>query len=201
MKRLAAALGVLLVTQACSGGARETPPIPGETPRPSLRTDLPEALSIRFESVTGTGLHRTGWELEVLQMGSDIRVQGGVREDGFAVPVFRAMDTEEFAAFWDWVREFPLDRLRVVEDASATETGWRKRLRYDVVLGPETRHLSRNEWTRTPAGLPWLAEVEETLHRMVQDLAATEPPDTARTADEATAAIRQMIEALGDEEP
>lgn len=187
------------------GGAREERTVPSQEQAAGrvAPSDMPEAFLLRFEHAEGTGFSRESWELEVLQMGSDVRVRGGVRTAGSYVPVFRTMSSAEFAEFWQWVRGFPLDGNEVVEDPEAPATGWRKRLKYDAVLGADRRELCDSEWTRRPTGAPWLQVIEDRLHLMVLDAADAE---VARARSEASGpvppqgAARKALDALGDGE-
>jgi hypothetical protein len=189
---------------SCDGARRETE-IPEEEPAPAsiARFDVPEALLVRFERVSGTGFSRQGWELEVLQMGSDIRVRGSIREQGTTVPVFRPMDAAEFAEFWSWIKGFPLDGFQVRADQAAPESGWRKRLKFDAVVGTDRRMLSDNEWTHPALDAHWLDEIENRLHSMVVELAERElaEPDSAEAPTGAGATMQRAWEALGEEPP
>jgi hypothetical protein len=186
----------------CGGSPREIP-IPDEDLPPRSRpvSDVPDAFSLRFEHVEGTGFSREGWDLEILQVGADIRVRGGVRSAGSYVPVFRAMDASEFVEIWQWVRAFPLDGFRAQEDSTVDPPGWRKTLRYDAVLDADSRELSDNRWTRPLTDAGWVAAVEDRLHLMVLELAGREldrgelaPPVVADTAG----VLRKTLEALGE---
>lgn len=179
---------------------RETPS--GEAPRPAA--NLPEASSFRFEQVEGTGFSREGWELEVLQVGGDIRVRGGVRAAGMLVPVFRSMDAGEFTDLWEWISAFPLDGFRVAEDTTAAPEGWRKTFRFDAVLGPEERRLSENEWTRPPTNAPWLQAIEDRLHLMVLELAGRELDQAGKApagVADSNGVVQKALEAIGDAPP
>ena len=192
-----------MMNGGCEGSSREIP-IPDEELPPPTRpaSELPEAFSLRFEHVEGTGFSREGWDLEILQLGSDIRLRGGVRSAGSYVPVFRVMSSSEFAEIWEWVRAFPLDGLRVKEDPAADPPGWRKTLRYDAVLGTDRRELSDNRWTRPLTDAAWVTAIEDRLHLMVLELAGREldlaekmPPAVA----DSTGVIRKTLEALGED--
>jgi hypothetical protein len=189
---------------ACEEAPREAfPDEPAPAPRDAA-ADLPDALLVRFQEVTGSGFSRESWELEVLQMGSDVRVRGTVRTAGASVPVYRPMDAAEFAEFWGWIRAYPLDGYRVKEDPEAPAPGWRKRLKVDVVLGPEDRWLSNNEWTRTPVDAAWLASIEDRLHLLMLDLAEAELDRRSESPEEPTeagSAVHRALEALGDAHP
>jgi uncharacterized membrane protein YgcG len=129
---------------------------------------------VRFRQVEGTGFDRESWEIEVLQMGADVRVRGSVRTGGNAIPIYRPMDAAEFRELWQWLRAFPLDRYQVRVDETAPEAPWTKSLEVDVVLGPEERWISRNTWTRPLLPDDWVRGVEARLHGLVLDLAEAE---------------------------
>ncbi|MGQ0720545.1 MAG: hypothetical protein ACT4PE_03100 [Candidatus Eiseniibacteriota bacterium] len=200
MLRLAAGLTCALLV-GCEGARREVQ-VPAEetAAAPTIRIGVPEAFLVRFEKVSGTGFSREGWELEVLQMGGDIRIRGSVRRQGSAVPVFRPMDAAEFAEFWSWIEAYPLDGFQVKTDPALPEPGWRKRLKFDAVIGTDERLLCDNEWTRPAVDAPWLAEIEERLHAMVIELAEQElaAPDTTETAEDASEAMQRALEAIGE---
>lgn len=179
MRRLPAALLALACLVGCEGSDEEAfPPAAREpelarAPLPAL-APLPDALLVRFQEVSGAGLSRESWEIEVLQVGGDVRIRGTLRTGGTSVALYRPMDPGEFVRFWEWIRAFPLDRFRVTEDPAASPSGWRKRLKYDAVLGPTERHQSENEWERPPLEAPWLQEIEDRLHLLALDLAEQE---------------------------
>lgn len=193
---------VAAVLLAGCGRGRERPypgrdePGPAATPASSL----PEACMIRFEQSKGAGFSKEGWQLEVLQIGSDVRVRGEVQAAGSYVPVFRTMDQTEFAQLWDWVSKFPLDGFRVVEDTTVAPEGWRKRLQFDAVLGPDKRELSENEWVRPPTNAPWLQSIEDRFHLMALDLAGKTLKEEKAVAPvpDSTGVVRKTLEALGD---
>jgi len=164
----------------------------------------PDALLVRFREDQGVGFDRRGWEIEILQMGAEVRIRGAVRAAGTSIPIFRAMSTTEYESFWKWLEPFPLDQFRVKENESANEPGWRKSLDVDIVLDAERRVLSHNKWTRPIAGSPWLAEIEDRLHLMALEFAdqALGSMDATPTTDpdEVQAGIRRAMEALGDAE-
>jgi len=179
MRRLAAIAVVLVCLAGCEGPHEQAFPPPEREPAPAPAplppaVPLPDAMLVRFQEVTGTGFSRESWEIEVLQMGSDVRIRGSLRTGGTSVALYRPMDRGEFVRFWEWIRKFPLDRFQVKEDPDAAPPGWRKRLKYDAVLGPSDRQLSENEWSRPPVGAPWLQEIEDHLHVLALDLAEQE---------------------------
>jgi hypothetical protein len=162
---------------------------------------LPDALLVRFRTTSGTGLSKEGWEIEVLQMGGEVRVRGAVRTAGASVPIYRVMDSAEYLDFWQWLSAFPLDRHRVEEDPSAPPTEWRKSLEVDVVLGPERRLLAENEWTRPLLFPAWLMELEDRLHLLVLDYAneaLDEPPTTEETSDEVGQGVQRALDTLDE---
>ncbi len=137
-------------------------------------SQAPDALMVRFEAVKGTGSTRESWEIEVLQMGDDVRVRGSVRTGPRTIPVLHTMTPGEYVEFWQWLARFPYDRARLVEDETAPATDWRKTLQVDVVLGPEERRQSRNTWTRPLVEATWVDEMEHRLHDMTLNLAEIE---------------------------
>jgi hypothetical protein len=184
----------------CDEPRRQAAPRIEEPARQVAPAELPEAMLVRYEIASGSGLAREGWELEVLQMGSDIRVRGTVRRPSSAVPIFRPMGEVEFAEFWYGIRQFPLDGYRVRTDPSAPEPGWRTRLKFDAVVGVDRRLLCDNEWTRPPLDAPWVQQIEERLHGMVAELAEREvaEADTAGSAQAARDAVQRALEAIGE---
>jgi len=195
----------LLVLSGCERSSRDAFPREVELP-PAARpmSDLPEAFSLRFEQVEGTGFSRESWDLEILQVGSDIRLRGGIRTAGSYVPVFRSMDPGEFSEIWQWVHAFPLDGYRVKVDSTAAPTGWRKTLRYDAVLGVDRRELSDNQWTRPSVDAPWLQAIEDRLHLMILELAGKEL-DSAEQAGpvvaDSSGVLQKTLQALGEGAP
>jgi hypothetical protein len=167
-----------------------------------LAVGLPDALLVRFETVGGTALEREGWEIEVLQMGPEVRVRGSVSTRGVSAPIFRIMTPAEYADFWQWLSDYPLDRHRVEQDVAAAQTGWRKTCKIDIVLGPEERLLAENRWTRPLLSPAWMQELEDRLHLMALDFAEASlaeppiPPGDAAAIDEG---MQRALEALGDE--
>ncbi len=186
-------------------GCADEPRIPEEelerdAAPPSL---TPDALMVRFKEVKGTGFSRESWEVEILQMGSDVRVRGVVRTGGNSVPVYQALSREEYVEFWHWLKKFPLDRARLVEDDTAPPAEWRKSLDIDVVLGPEERLRSKNTWTRPLTNAHWVDQVEERLHSLTLNLAEDEIrrlKDDPGSDDEAVReAVQDVLEDLTDE--
>jgi hypothetical protein len=175
---------VLLLVASC--GPRNSPDrVPGEEARPAAHFEaIPDALLVRFEDVHGEGFSRESWEIEVLQMGSDIHVRGSLRTAGASVPVFRTLSRAEYERFWQWMKEFPLEDLRVEESVGEPEETWRKTFEVDVVL-PTKRIRSRNRWVRPLHGNVWISEVENHLHQMLLDYVEEEldkppmPPDSS----------------------
>ncbi len=158
-----------------------------------LRGNRPDALMIRFQATRGAGFSREGWELEMLQLGSDVRLRGSLRSAGKIVPVYGAMDEAEYADFWSWVAGLPLDQYQVAEDSTAASDGWSKKLEVDIVVGPERRIVSRNSWTRNPKDAAWLAELESTMHALATEHAA--PADTTSAQPDSTReAVSKAIE-------
>jgi hypothetical protein len=198
--RLATGLAWALLA-GCESGRREAQ-VPEEkaAAEPTVRVSLPEAFLVRFETVSGSGFSREGWELEILQMGGDIRLRGSLRRQGSAVPVFRPMDGAEFAEFWSWIEAYPLDGFQVRTDPASPEAGWRKRLKFDAVIGTDKRLLCDNEWTRPAVEAPWLADIENRLHAMLLELAERElaEVDTSETLTQAAEATQRALEALGE---
>ena len=152
-------------------------------------SDLPQALMLRFAEVKGEGSARESWEVEVLQMGGEVRVRGSVRTGGIAVPVYDVMQPEDYVEFWSWLRSFPVDRAQLVEDESFPETDWRKSLQVDVVLDEQTRWRSRNSWKRPLLGTPWVDRVETRLHDLALNLAYREVDREERDAMAPDAAL------------
>lgn len=199
----AVALAAVALAAGCERAPRD--PLPREIGVPAARaeSDLPDAFSLRFEHAQGTGFSREGWDLEILQVGSDVRVRGGVRTAGTYVPVFRPMDSAEFAELWQWLRPFPLDGFRVTEDAAAAPEAWRKSLRYDAVLGPDRRELSESEWSRPPVDAPWVQAIEDRLHLMLLELAGQEldRAEQAGVVGDTAGVVQRALEAIGEAPP
>jgi hypothetical protein len=183
-------------------GCADEPRVPQEEldrmARPKSLT--PEALMVRFKEVKGTGFSRESWEVEVLQMGGDVRVRGVVRTGGQSVPVYRTMSNEEYVEFWHWLKEFPIDRARLTEMESAPPAEWRKTLDIDVVLGPEERLRSQNTWSRPLAGAAWVDQVEARLHSLTLDLAEEEIRRMkSQPVDEDKEAVREAVQNVLDD--
>jgi hypothetical protein len=158
-----------------------------EQARPLLRGNRPDALMIRFEAHRGAGFSREGWELEMLQLGSDVRLRGSIRSAGQISPVYGSLEEAEYADLWSWIAGLPLDRFRVTEDSTAADDGWTRRLEVDIVVGPERRIVSRNEWRRKASGAPWLLELESAMQALATEHAAPtdsvpHQPDSTREA-------------------
>lgn len=179
--RLAQAALLIVFSLAGCGREERRPDVnPDVVRRPS--SQLPQALMLRFSEVKGSGSAREGWELEVLQMGSDVRVRGAVRTGGATLPVFHVMEPEDYLELWTWLRELPIDRARLIENESAPTTDWKKSLHVDVVLDEQTRWKSRNSWRRPLRGAVWVDQVETRLHDMALTLADRELDRQARDA-------------------
>jgi hypothetical protein len=178
-------------------------PEPETTPAPEQQpaAELPDALLVKFESRTGSVLDGEGWEIEVLQMGGEVRVRGAVRAGGASAPIYRSMTSTEYVDFWDWISAYPFDRHQVEEDPSAPQEGWRKSCTIDVVLGPDRRLLAENQWTRPLRSPAWMEDVETKLHRMALDYAEESlrqaPPASDDTVD-LEEGIHRALEALGE---
>lgn len=141
----------------------------------AAEANVPQALMVRFQEVKGKGSSRESWEVEVLQLGGDIRVRGAVRTGGLSIPILHTMSSQEYVDFWAWLRLFPLARGRPTEDASVPAEGWRKTLAVDVVLDEQTRWKSRTSWTRPlTKSTAWVNDIETRLHTMALDLAHQE---------------------------
>jgi len=204
MRPVAAGLAALaaLAGVGCESRPREPAPEPEESPARAVVADLPDALLVRFETVSGTALEREGWEIEILQMGPEIRVRGAVRTLGASAPIFRVMTEAEYADFWHWLSGFPIDRSRVEQDLAAPQAGWRKTCKVDVVLGTEKRIVSENRWTRPLIGPPWMQQVEDRLHLMALDFAEAglgQPSPSPEDAAAVEEGVRRAFEALGEE--
>jgi hypothetical protein len=196
-----AALAAVVLAAGCEARPPERAPEPEPLPEHAV-ADMPEALLVRFQAQTGSLLEGEGWEIEILQMGSDVRAGGAVRAGGTMAPIYRTMTASEYVDFWQWLSELPLDRHVVEEDASAPQEGWRKTFKVDVVLGPDRRILAENRWTRRLRSPAWMQDVEDRLHAMALDY-AEEALDRAATAGEDSVdideAMHRALEALGDE--
>ena len=158
------------------------------SPKPRAWSDLPSATFIRFQDIQGRGLEREGWDIRILQVGREIWLEGSMRQHGLSVPVKEQFAMDRFHDLWLWLRQFPLDSLRVNVDPEAPEQPWRKRLEIDVVLRDDQRLRSQNEWTKEPVGSPALARIEEKLRLLLLESTdrelrrlATQPPDSMLT--------------------
>lgn len=172
-------LGLAVALSACGEEPREI--VPDVAPRaPAPR--LPDALMVRFQEVKGEGFSRESWEIEVLQMGGDVRLRGAIRTGGTSVPILDVMTTQDYVEFWDWLKTFPLDKARPAEDPAAPKAEWRKTLSVDVVLDEETRWKSRTVWTRPLQNAPWVASIEQRLHDLALKLANREVERQEREA-------------------
>lgn len=188
---------VIGLALALSGCTERNDPVPDLPPRRS-GPRLPQALMVRFQEVKGQGFSRESWELEVLQMGGDVRLRGAIRTGGASVPILDVMTPDEYQQFWEWLRSFPLDRARPAEDPAAAPADWRKTLQVDVVLDEETRWKSRTTWTRPLADAPWVASIEARLHDLALDLANRE---VQRQEREAATAAGSSPDAAGGGDP
>jgi hypothetical protein len=166
---------------------------------------FPDATMIRFREVRSEGFERESWELEVLQMGDDIRLRGSIRTAGSSVPIYQRMGSTEFSKLWTWLERFPLDGHRVAVRETVPEEDWEKTFELDVVLGPDRRLLCRNTWTRPLQETDWVRLVEDHLHAMTLSLAEKEvgrmesEPEAVPTP--APAETLRAMEALGLDVP
>jgi hypothetical protein len=174
--------------------------------RPASR--MPDALMVRFRERRGEGFSRESWEIEVLQMGGEVRVSGSLRTGSTIVPIYKPMTSPEYSEFWHWLAAYPLDRHQVRIDESASEADWRKTFEVDVVLGPRERWLTKNTWSHPLAPGEFVREIENRLHDMVLDLAETEVERLEATGGEVPApapatseGIQKALDALDDAEP
>ena len=167
-----AALLTLLI--ACAGGPREeelaaVAAAENANANSKAWSDLPSATFIRFQEIRGRGLERSGWDIRILQVGQETWLEGSTRQRGLSVPVKEQFATDRFHDLWLWLRQFPLDSLRVEVDPDAPEQPWRKRLEIDVVLQDDQRLRSQNEWTKEPIGSPALRRIEEKLRLLLAE--------------------------------
>ena len=200
MKRVAfAALAIGLAGAGCEARPPERMPEPEPAPEQPPVPELPDALLVKFESRSGSLLDGEGWEIEVLQMGGEVRVRGAVRAGGASAPIYRSMTASEYVDFWDWISAFPIDRNPVEEDPAAAQQGWRKSCTIDFVLGPDRRVIAENQWTRPLRSPAWMEEVETRLHRMALDYAEEALREAPPASDDTVAqeGIRRALEALG----
>jgi hypothetical protein len=195
-----AALAALALA-GCEARSPERAPEPERLPEHAAAAELPDALLVRFQTASGPVLDGEGWEIEILQMGADVRVRGAVRTGGTSAPIYRGMTETEYADFWQWISAFPLDGHRVEEDASAPQEGWRKTCKIDVVLGPERRLLAENRWTRPLLSPAWMQALETRLHSMALDYAEealAQPAPAGEDTVEIDEGMRRALEALGE---
>ena len=154
-------------------------------------SSLPQALLVRFRETKGSGFDREGWELEVLQMGSDVVIRGNVRTDGTGIPIYRPMPAGEFAELWNWLRTLPFQGWEPNPSEAAAPTTWSKTLDVDIVLSGDRRTVMHRRWQRPLVGSAWVSDLEARFHSLAIDLAREE-------------LTRQRIEearATKDEEP
>jgi hypothetical protein len=156
---------------------------------------------VRFVASRGTGFTREAWEIEILQLGGDVRLRGSLRAAADVVPVFGTLSEPEYVELWQWLAGLPLDGYRVVEDSTAAGDGWARRLEVDIVVGPERRILSRNAWNRPALQAPWLSELEGALHALAVEHAVAAPADTGSAAPDSTRdavskAVREVLNEL-----
>jgi hypothetical protein len=182
---LTLALAGGLLAAGCERAVPELPPPDRAPGGPLPAGNLPQALMVRFQEVKGAGFSRESWEVEILQLGGDVRIRGSLRTGGLSIPILSTMSPQEYADFWTWLRSFPLERGRPAEDPAASPAEWRKTFAVDVVLDEQTRWKSRTSWTR-PLGTSsaWVGQIENRLHELALDLANRE---VARQEKEAAA--------------
>jgi len=137
-------------------------------------SNLPQALLVRFRETKGSGFSREGWELEVLQMGSDVVLRGNVRTDGTGVPIYRPMPAGEYAELWNWLRTLPFEGWEPHPNETAAQTDWSKSLDVDIVLGADRRIVAHRRWQRPLVGSAWVADLEARFHSLAIDLAREE---------------------------
>jgi hypothetical protein len=142
--------------------------------RSAPESALPAAFLVRFREASGRGAAREGWELEILQMGGDVRLRGEVRTGGEVIPIYRPLGDDEFRGIWTWFRQLPWEGWEPVEAQSGPEPGWRKWLEVDVVRGNDERVVSRQQWRRPLVDAPWVEDLETRFHLMALDAAADE---------------------------
>ena len=160
--------------------------------------ERPQALMVHFREVRGSGFSRETFDVEVLQLGSDIRLRGSVRSAARSVPLGGTLTDEEWTDLWDRLAGLPLDGLRVREDTTAADEGWSKQLEVDIVLGSRRRILSRNAWSRPPLGTPWLADLEHHLRALAAEhsLGETAPAVTDSTREAVERALENAMRDL-----
>ncbi len=206
---LAALLSLLI---ACDGGPRKeelaaVAAAENANVNPKSWSDLPSATFIRFQEIRGRGLDRSGWDIRILQVGQETWLQGSMRQHGLSVPVKEQFATDRFHDLWLWLRQFPLDSLRVEVDPDAPEQPWRKSLEIDVVLQDDQRLRSQNEWTKEPIGSPALGRIEEKLRllllestdRELRRLAAQSPDsENVGATEKALREAQSLLESEGN---
>jgi hypothetical protein len=197
---VALASGAIALPGCESRRAAERRAAEAEAPSTMLG-NRPQALMVHFQAAKGTGFSREGWELEILQLGGDVRLEGSIRSGAEAGPVYGKLSEAEYAELYAWLSGLPLTGFHVQEDSTVADEGWKKSLDVDIVLGPDRRILSRNKWTRRAAGAPWLDELEQRLHRIALEHRAR--ADTGHVAPDSTRqavdkALRAAHQDLGD---
>ncbi|MCA9754083.1 MAG: hypothetical protein KC591_17925, partial [Gemmatimonadetes bacterium] len=159
----AVALASLCCVAACGDGdrAERRAAAVNDGARSSPASDLPDALLLRFRESNGVGFDRESWELELLQMGSDVRLRGSVRSGGTSVAIYQPMGPGDFAHLWQWIRTLPYPGWQAHEDESVAEEEWSKSLQIDVVLRNGDRKLGRGTWRRPLVGAAWVQDLED----------------------------------------
>lgn len=192
-----ALLGVALTLTACEDRAQQELRAlqENERERTARIGATPEALMVSFRSRRGTGLSREGWELQVLQMGSDIRLRGELRLEGRVVPIYSSMPRSDYDRFWGWLRDQPYAEWQPRENASAPESQWERRLEIDVVHDGETREKVKGEWKRPLLGDEWVGGLEARLNTIVLDLAEREiaRQRAEEAADDGSADVSEAV--------
>ena len=175
-----------------------------ERDRPTRLGNTPEALMVSFRSRRGAGLTREGWELQVLQMGSDIRLRGELRLEGRVVPIYAPMPRSDYDRLWTWLRDQPYAEWQPRENPEAAASQWERRLEIDVVHDGETRERVQGEWNRPLLGDAWVGGLEARLNTIVLDLAereiARQQAEEAANdgAADVSEAVLKAMEELGD---
>jgi hypothetical protein len=204
--------GLLSLLIACARGPHEeelaaVAAAENANVNPKAWSDLPSATFIRFQEIRGRGLERAGWDIRILQVGQETWLEGSMRQHGLSVPVKEQFATDRFHDLWLWLRQFPLDSLRVQVDPDAPEQPWRKRLEIDVVLKDDQRLRSQNEWTKEPNGSPALRRIEEKLRLLLVESTdrelrrlAAEFPDSEHVGatEKALRDAKSLLEGEGD---
>jgi len=137
-------------------------------------SNLPQALLVRFRETKGSGFDREGWELEVLQMGSDVVIRGNVRTEGTAIPIYRPLPPGEYAELWNWLRTLPFEGWEPDPSETAGRAEWRKSLDVDIVLSVDRRTVLHRRWERPLVGSAWVSDLETRFHSLALDLAREE---------------------------